>query len=160
MRKLHKKIKGFTLIELILTLFIGSLLLAWGIPGYRDLKIRKQVSNNINELSYSLSLARAEAIRYGQTVTIAPVGGDWDNGWLISTAGIDGNPTIEIYQQDPLDDQLNVTQTGPLQGSLQFNNVGELVGNNTGAFTLGHATASESKALRVSLSGTVRMVHP
>ncbi|TDR18425.1 GspH/FimT family pseudopilin [Marinicella litoralis] len=160
MRKLQKKITGFTLIELIITLFIGSLLLAWGIPSYRDLKIRKQVTDSVNELSYSLSLARAEAIRYGRTVSVTPVGGDWDDGWLISTAGIDGNPDLQIYQQDPLDDQLNISQIGALQGSLQFNNVGELVGNNTGLFTLSHATASESKSLRINLSGTVRMVSP
>jgi len=143
-----------------MTLFIGSLLLAWGIPSYRDLKIRNQVSTSTNELSYSLSLARAEAIRYGQTVTVTPIGGVWNDGWLITTPGQGTNPAIQLYQQDPLDDQLSIAQVGPLSGSLQFNNTGELVGNNVGLFTLSHTSTSESRNIRVNLSGTVRVINP
>lgn len=143
-----------------MTMFIGSLLLAWGIPSYRDLKIRNQVSGSTNELSYSLSLARAEAIRYGQTVTVTPINNDWNDGWLITTPGLGTNPAIELYQQDPLDDQLNIAQTGPLSGSLQFTNIGALVGTDVGLFTLSHTSSSVSKGVRVNLSGTVRVVHP
>jgi type IV fimbrial biogenesis protein FimT len=161
-RKLHNKNSGFSLIELLVTLLIGSLLLAWGIPSYRDLKIRRLVTENANEMVYSLSLARAEAIRYGNTVTVSPISGnDWDSGWLISAPGIDGNPDIQIYQQDPLDDQLNITQNGGLQGDLQFNNIGELVGGVPGSFTIGHITeTNERRNITVRLSGTARMENP
>jgi Tfp pilus assembly protein FimT len=111
-------------------------------------------------MSYSLSLARAEAIRYGQTVTVSPIGGDWNNGWLITTPGIGGNPDIEIYQKEPLNSQLSVAQNGSLQGALQFNNIGSLVGNDVGLFTLSHTSSSEARNVRVSLSGTVKVTHP
>ena len=148
------------MVEMIITLFIGSILLAWGIPNYRDLKIRRQVTDSVNEMSYSLSLARAEAIRYGQTVTVTPSGGDWNNGWLITTPGINGNPDIEIYQKEPLNSLLSVSQNGSLQGAIQFNNIGSLVGNDVGLFTLSHTSASEARNVRVSLSGTVKVTHP
>ncbi|MCW8869170.1 MAG: GspH/FimT family pseudopilin, partial [Proteobacteria bacterium] len=71
------KVRGFTLIELIITLLIGSLLLAWGVPNYRDFKLRREVVDHTNDFVYSLSLARSEAIRYGTDVRVEPVGGDW-----------------------------------------------------------------------------------
>lgn len=148
------------MVELMITLLIGALLLAWGIPNYRDLKVRKQVVDAANEMAYSLSLARAEGIRYGRTVTVAPTDGDWNEGWLVTAPGIDGNPDLQIYQQDALNSQLNLTQLGDLQGSIQFNNVGELVGGNEGLFNLSHITAGDARNIRVTLSGTTRVIKP
>lgn len=160
MRKLQNKITGFTLVELIITLLIGSLLLAWGVPNYRDLKVRRQVTDTANEMSYSLSLARAEAIRYGRTVTVAPVDGGWNSGWSIFTTGIEGGDDIQIYAQDSINNQLDIAQNGELQGNLQFNNVGELVGIDEGLFSLTHTSSGEKRNINVKLSGSVRVVKP
>ncbi|MEZ5472562.1 MAG: GspH/FimT family pseudopilin [Marinicella sp.] len=162
MHSLYKKNSGFTLIELITTLLIGALLLAWGVPGYRGLKVSRLVTDHANEMVYSLSLARAEAIRYGSTVTVSPLSGnDWNSGWLISAPGIEGGADIEIYQQSPLDSKLNITQNGPLQGDLQFNNIGELVGNNQGQFTIAHTVSTNtSRNILINLAGMSKVVNP
>lgn len=158
----NNKVSGFTLIELIITLLIGSLLLAWGVPNYRDLKVRRLVTDNANEMVYSLSLARAEAIRYGNVVTVTPISGnDWNSGWVITAVGIDGNPDIQIYQQDPIDDQLVITQNAPLVGAVQFNNIGELVGGNAGSFTLSHTVATgEQRQIAINLAGMSKVLNP
>ena len=156
--KAHKA-KGFTLVELIITLLIGSLLLAWGVPNYRDLKVRRQLTDTANEIVYSLSLARAEAVRYGATVTVEPTGGDWNDGWLISAPGIDGNPDIQIYQQDALNDQMTINQLGPLVGDIQFNSLGALNNVSEGLFQLSSTTSSESRNIRIRLTGLARVVN-
>lgn len=122
--------------------------------------MRRAVNDFSNEMVYSFSLARAEAVRYGRTVTVDPEG-DWSTGWLISTPGIDGIPTIEIYRQDITDDKFSLTQQGSLQGPVQFNSFGALTGTDEGRFLLEYqGAASEDRIVRITLSGLTRVERP
>lgn len=154
MNTINRKVTGFSLVELIIALLIGVLLLAWGIPNWRDLKIRSALTDNSNEIAYSLNLARAEAVRYGRIVTVSPItAGDWSDGWTISTSGIEGAADIQIYEHNPIGDQFTISQVGPLQGDLQFNSLGGLVGNSEGALTLVHIDSTAFRIIRTRLTG-------
>ncbi len=159
MRKLHVKNRGFSLIELIITLLIGSILLAWGIPNYRDFKIRKHVTDVANQTVYSLSFARAEAVRYGTNVTVAPNAGGWQSGWTITAIGVDGNPDRVLAVQDPIDSIVTFSQTGPLSGTVTFNRIGGLTGSNAGRFDITNSEATGvNKSVLISLNGTSKVV--
>lgn len=161
MRKLHNKTTGFTLIELIVTLLIGSLLLAWGVPNYRDFKIRKQVTDITNEMVYSINFARAEAIRYGNTVKLRARGAarDWNNGTL--TLEILTGPNRRIAEVPPFDDTVTITQGGGFTGDLDFNSLGALANGNTTQFRVEHAGVTNANRTIVVLpSGTVRILRP
>jgi type IV fimbrial biogenesis protein FimT len=154
---LQNKIKGFTLVELIITLFIGSLLLAWGMPEYRELKARRMVTDISNDIVTSFTLARAEAIRYGNNVVVAP-NGTWQDGWTITSIGVDGNPNVELAIQDPIDPVVQVSQTGPLAGNVVFNRIGGLEGGATAEITLKHTSqTSHSRRVVIGLSGSARV---
>ncbi|MCX7544585.1 GspH/FimT family pseudopilin [Marinicella gelatinilytica] len=153
------KVRGFTLIELIITLLIGSLLLAWGVPNYRDFKIRREVVDNTNEFVYSMNLARAEAVRYGTTVTVAPVNNDWSEGWITMATGLDGNPDFKIEEHDPVNNIVVTFTTNP-GGSLSFTRIGGLSGSSEAVFSLTHANATASRNVRIGMSGSVRVEQP
>jgi type IV fimbrial biogenesis protein FimT len=154
---LKKQQRGFTLVELIITLFIGSLLLAWGVPEYRELKARRMVTDLTNDIVTSFTQARAEAVRYGNNVEVAP-NGTWQNGWTITSIGVDGNADVVLAIQDPIDPMVQISQTGALAGNVVFNRIGGLEGGVTGEFTLKHTTnPSHEKKVAIGLSGSARV---
>jgi len=162
------KVTGFTIIEMVIALLIGSILLAWGIPNYRDLKVRKQVSETANETAYSLSLARAEAIRYGTGVKVQKSGTNWNEGWSLFTLDALGANDQEIYVQDAFDTTLKFTQSGDFTGDIVFNNLGAVSNGMTTQFLIENDTSinntrpisDSSKIVRVSPSGSSRVQKP
>ena len=83
---------GFTLIELIMTITVGAILLAIGVPSFRYVTSANRAASEINGLLGDMQFARGEAIKEGQTVTIcAALNGAppclgttaWQNGWIV-----------------------------------------------------------------------------
>ncbi|MEJ2621510.1 MAG: GspH/FimT family pseudopilin [Candidatus Thiodiazotropha sp.] len=73
-----KGTKGFTLVELVMALAIGSILVAIAIPSYESMTERNAVSTTSNELLSALLLARSEAIRQeDQPVSLEPSTDGW-----------------------------------------------------------------------------------
>src|SRR5690606_19784982 len=132
------KVKGFTLIELIVTLLIGSILLAWGVPNYRDFKLRRMVTDNVNNISYAMNLARAEAVRYGTNVIVERNGSNWQDGWTITAIGVGGNANTLIAQEDLMDDGMILELQNAPQDRVVFNRLGGLVRNNVAQFEMRH----------------------
>lgn len=86
-----KKNTGFTLVELMITLFIISILLTVGLPSLRSYTQSNQLIASSNELLSALHIARSEAIRLNTRVSICESSnrtdcsstGDWKNGWIV-----------------------------------------------------------------------------
>jgi type IV fimbrial biogenesis protein FimT len=155
-RNIKSKNKGFTLVELIITLLIGSLLLAWGVPEYRELKARRMVTDITNDIVTSFTQARAEAVRYGNNVEVSP-NGTWQDGWTITSIGVDGNDDEILAVQDPIDTVVEIAQTGALNGNVVFNSIGGLEGGLVGEFTLKHTVSEISRSVVIGLSGSARV---
>jgi len=86
-----KKFHGFTLIELMLTLFIIGVLLAVGVPSVKTFMQNNQLIAATNDLVSGLHLARSEALKLNKKVTIC-VSNDgktcvssekWTQGWIV-----------------------------------------------------------------------------
>lgn len=84
--------RGFTLIELMVTLAILAILTMIALPSFRDSIHRSRVGAASNGLLASLNYARAEAITRGQVVTLCPSadaaactsgGTAWQAGWMV-----------------------------------------------------------------------------
>ena len=89
--------RGFTLIEVMITLAVGMVLLILALPSFRETSIRNNVKEINNTLIYSLNLARTEAVRRGTQVEVINLSGtaNWSGGWqIVANAGF-ANPPFD-----------------------------------------------------------------
>ena len=86
--------RGFTLVELIITLLIAALITTVAVPSFMTIIVNNRTLSITNSLVTDLHLARSEAIKRAQTVTLCKtvtVGDDircdedvaWNDGWTI-----------------------------------------------------------------------------
>ncbi len=91
--------RGFTLVELLVVLAVGSILLTIAFPGYAFLVNGSRQVAITNDLVTALHLARSEAIKRGIRVTVCKTGdamaltpacdtaANWQQGWLVFVDG-------------------------------------------------------------------------
>lgn len=97
--------KGFTLIEMMVTVAILAIILGIGVPSFQTLIERNRVSAASNKLFTALTTARSEAIRRGQNITLNRTGDSWTGGWSIAA----GNTTLRF--ENALPNGIGITET-------------------------------------------------
>lgn len=78
--------KGFSLIELMVTLTIAVILLGIAVPNFRTLIQNQQMTATVNDFFAAVNLTRSEAIQRGRRVDLVPAdadGSDWTKGWIV-----------------------------------------------------------------------------
>ena len=83
--------KGFTLIELMIALVIAAILLGVGIPSFTQAMKNSRISANYNIVAQALYIARSEAVKGSDIITVCPrapgdvnqCGSDWTDGLLV-----------------------------------------------------------------------------
>ena len=79
---------GFTLIELMFTVLVLAVLLAIGVPNFRDFLRNSRMAAQANDLLSGLNLTRSEAVKRRAPVTLCVgttncAAGDFEDGWLV-----------------------------------------------------------------------------
>jgi len=87
--------KGFTLLELMVTVGIAAILLSVGVPSFRSVIMDNRLVRDSNQFVASINLARSSAVRFQRNATICPSANfnaavpscaattDWSNGWIV-----------------------------------------------------------------------------
>ncbi|MGB5832393.1 MAG: GspH/FimT family pseudopilin [Thiohalocapsa sp.] len=103
------KLKGLTLIELMIMMALLSIVLVLGIPSFQELIRSNRLTAANNALVGSLNLSRSEAIRRNVRVTVCKSangaactnGGSWEQGWIVFT-DLNNNKTLESADETVL----------------------------------------------------------
>ncbi len=83
------RVRGFTLVELMVTVAVLAVLMAIGYPSFQSTLRSNRVATGSNELMAGFALARSEAIRNTRSSGLCPssdgssCGQDWSAGWLV-----------------------------------------------------------------------------
>ncbi|MHB8744310.1 MAG: GspH/FimT family pseudopilin, partial [Sulfuricaulis sp.] len=150
----YRPAHGFTLIELMITIFIAFILVALALPSFRETIIRMKVTSNTNNLMIAINLARSEAAKRGIPVALIANAGTgataWGNsGWYVQGSSLDtasppnvvftGGSAYEVRTFGALDSNYNVTSSASTTactgactsaGQIVFDSSGSLVGAN------------------------------
>ncbi|MGI9281405.1 MAG: GspH/FimT family pseudopilin [Endozoicomonas sp.] len=170
MSTVKKTAKGFSLIELMITLLIAAIIIAMGLPQLREMSNTIRFANLQQNLISSLLYARSEAVKNGSnTIACASTNGincsasanDWSQGWLIFTDennnGLyDGEPVDTPRRSQTVDSIASITwgNTTP----IVFEGDGTVNNTSSGTFLIcdGQATSSIARGVTINLSGRVR----
>jgi type IV fimbrial biogenesis protein FimT len=93
--------RGFTLVELVITLVVLGVLMAMAIPSFRYVQNSSRLSGASNELVASLQSARMEAVRRNGRVVLcssadgASCSADVNSGGWLVFADADGDSTVD-----------------------------------------------------------------
>ena len=89
-----KRQKGFTLVELLITIVVISILLATAVPSFMQAIKNNRVTGQANSFVVNTQMARNEAVKRGASTTICAANADmdacsgsndWSTGWIIFT---------------------------------------------------------------------------
>jgi type IV fimbrial biogenesis protein FimT len=77
--------RGFTLIELMITIVIVAIVITVGVPSFNDFIASQRVRAAASDIMSDLAFARAEAIKESRRAIVEAVdgAGNWKNGWRI-----------------------------------------------------------------------------
>lgn len=118
--------RGFTLIELMVTLVIAAVLSLVVAPGLTAYKRNAELTSTINTLLSAINAARSEAMKRGMKAMVLPADRrQWRSGWIIFVDK-DGDQTyseaddITILTQGPLESYFSLSGTGSASGSTPY----------------------------------------
>lgn len=169
-----RKQAGFTLIELIITLVVGSILLVIAVPSFLDFQKDNRRITQLNELVSGMNLARSEAVKSNVTVGFCPstngtscsAAGIYDNGWIVFlNLDADNPPVVDNAAERVLRAHSGVNISGAtlrangIANGINFNPTGRptAAGNVTYCDDRG---VNDSGRVNLSLAGIITTTKP
>lgn len=154
-------IRGFTLIELMISIAILAILLGIAVPSFNDAALGSKLGSHANKLVASAYVARSEAIKRNVSVTLcasangadcASTGG-WEQGWVVKCRTTDnlvcnagGSGWLVIHREQAAASGLKITEASAKR-VLDFASTG--VGAEAATLTVCRATPTEGNQERV-----------
>lgn len=162
--------KGFSLIELMVTLGVAAIVLSVGVPSFRSIIMDNRLVTQANQFVGSVNLARSAAVQYQRNATVCASANydaavptctaitDWSNGWIVwvdknRDAATDANEILSVF--------------GPLSNASTFSSIGTagFTYNSRGFSVVGgddltlcdSRTAETGRLIRVNAVGRINI---
>lgn len=150
---MQHRVKGFTLIELMVTLAVFVILVTMAIPSFTRSVQSAKADTEVSDLLRGLNYTRLEAIERGVTTRIRPtVGGGVWTGELAVYDGT-GNPANVLRIIPAMSSGATLTLTLAAT-NIDFNNLGGLSASAT-AVTLNYVLGVQTRTINVCLNGRI-----
>jgi type IV fimbrial biogenesis protein FimT len=148
--------RGFTLLELIVTVSVAAVLAAVVAPSFRAFLLNQRVRNASYELMSALALVRSEAITRNADVRMERLPGSsaWSDGWRVVDPSLPAPPAAPALLQQSAFNGLTITDSAGL-GSIVYGKDGRTSSAST-KFTLAPANTAlnvTSRCVSIGLSG-------
>jgi type IV fimbrial biogenesis protein FimT len=152
--------KGFTLIELMITVAIMSIMLTIGLPSFQSIIASSRLTASANAMVSALQLARFEALKQHKSVTIRKTGAAWQDGWDVFVDN-NGNGSFEsandekLVSYDKLSSAVTVTGNG-YASYASYDASGRI--NTVGNFLF--KAQSDCRKVVIAATGRIRVETP
>ncbi len=156
--------RGFTLVELMITLALGTIMLVIAVPSFSTLLERNRIGSAADHLYASLAVARGEAVKRRSTVRVCPSAdsetcrddGVWSDGWIVFPEGAIGD-IIKAVPSTSLAEGVDIECDVAVENGVEFQATGSTWDSATnGAFWICHSNSdAPSKEISTSPSGRI-----
>lgn len=163
--------RGFTLVELMITIAIMVVVLTVAIPSFLSTIQNNRITTLTNDLVGALNLARSEAIKRGVSVSVCAAsdqnftacGSDWTNGWFVfvnpdeNTTFANDTTEVLLRVQQITGNDHNITSNPGISVATYNSNGFAAVGTGNVDFTLtaDGCTANAGRVLSISTIGRI-----
>ena len=167
------RVKGFTLVELMIVLVVAAVLLSIAAPGFRSLLERNRLQAASSNLFSSLMLARSEALKRNQLVWVCKGAtacstadeGVWEGGWIVHMdpnypSNFDPNNIIATRQPLKSGDTLRVydLSAGDDSNTINFRPDGSASGETRFVLCNSDADTTTAREVRIGATGRPRIL--
>lgn len=118
--------RGFTLIELMVTITVAAVLMMVAVPSFTTYQRNAELTSFTNSLLAGLNAARGEAMKRGRYAMVVPTDGtNWSSGWVVfvdvdrSQAYLEAMD-VTILTREPPPSYLTITPNGTAFGSTPY----------------------------------------
>lgn len=152
-----KSQRGFTLIELMVTIAVLAVVLGIAIPSFSNIVSSNRVDGGAQELYGALQLARSEAVKRRASVSICRSnadfddcadGTDWSAGWLMVTSAED--EPLRVWEAQGLEIE------GPSAG-VTFLASGMVSSEEDFTVTVPNCTGDQARSISVRRVGSATL---
>ncbi|MDD2863748.1 MAG: GspH/FimT family pseudopilin [Methylococcales bacterium] len=155
------KYKGFTLIELMITVAIMSILLTVGLPSFQSIITDSRLTATANAMLSAYQLARFEAIKQHKDVYVTTAD-SWAT-WQVTVK--DATAPLATFEKST---NIDITKAGLVSGYIANGtpapqNVSCGIGNSTPptcGFTFKNADGSNTRTLNITSTGRTKVTSP
>ena len=163
--------RGFTLVELLVTLAIAAILLGAALPSFRDMMTSNKIIAGVNDLVAAVHLAKNEATGRNASVNIDSLGGagDWSAGYRVyvdtdNSGDYAANIDTDIRTIPGVSGDIVMFLTAPTP-TISFGRTGVFSAGAAGAQVVVNICSdelefSQERVLTVSVAGRVTVTRP
>jgi type IV fimbrial biogenesis protein FimT len=156
---------GFTLVEMMVTLAVGIIILAIGVPAFINMLSTNLAAGYANDLVGAIRLARSEAVKRGSSVTICASnatqtncsGNDWNNGWIVflddnADSGYSAGEEILRVWSIPTDERADLIFEASSPNAIRYDAAGANAAEVTVQFAFRRSDCEAVQARQVTVS--------
>jgi type IV fimbrial biogenesis protein FimT len=148
----RRRVSGFTLTELLITVVMTSVLAALATPSFRSFIAGQRIKTVSFDVMSTLTMARSEAIKRQLTVTVTPGTGGWMGGWTVTEPG-----GTALGTQSALKDlSISCFADGVASAcstAISYASSGRLVGAARPAIQISSTDTNSVRCISIDLSG-------